>query len=127
MGPSQVAVRRPGSRPSPQAIRGTAHAEPPAVHDMRVNHRRPQVSVPEKLLNRADVRAALEQMRREGVSQGMTGGPFRQPGCANGGRECPLERRVMQMIATACSGARFNRRACGGKYPLPGPIGVGTR
>ncbi len=46
----------------------------PFCADMRVNLRRCQTFVPEKLLNTAEVCTAVQEMRGKAVPQGMRGG-----------------------------------------------------
>ena len=63
--------RRHSERPQlPPSVTGpvqrTAHAEATAVEDLRVKHRRLEVTVPEQVLYRADIRTALHQMGGEG-------------------------------------------------------------
>ena len=43
------------------------HAQPATVKNVRIDHRRPQVAVPKKLLYRSDVGAGFEEMGGEGV------------------------------------------------------------
>src|SRR6185312_5619668 len=73
-----------------------------------VNLRRGDGSVPQKLLDRAQVRAALEQVRGEGVAQGMgrdaalhlgVAGPRPQPPAHVGGRQPPARLREEQRRA----------------------------
>jgi len=56
-----------------QGIRWTAHAATAELQHMRVDHRGGHVFVPEQLLHRTDVVARLQQVRREGVPQGVRG------------------------------------------------------
>ena len=50
-----------------QDIHGASHAEPASVQDMRVDHSRRNVAVPQEFLNGTDVVAVLQEMRGEGV------------------------------------------------------------
>ena len=46
---------------------------------MRVNLRRPHIAMPQQRLQRADIRAPLQQMRRKAVSQDVRRHFFRNP------------------------------------------------
>jgi hypothetical protein len=49
------------------------------IEDVGVNHRRAHITVPEQLLDRADVVAGFEQMCRKGMTQRVTRGRSGDP------------------------------------------------
>ena len=55
--------------PRSELIRRAAHPETAAIQYVRVNRRHAQIRVAQELLHGPDVRSALEQMRRERVTQ----------------------------------------------------------
>ena len=61
-------------------VQGAADAAAAAVEDMGVDHGGADVAVTQELLNRADVVAVFQEMRREGVSQGVAAGGFGDSG-----------------------------------------------
>ena len=65
--------------PTLQMIGRTRHAQPATVENVRVDHRRAQIGVPEQFLNGPDVRPALEQMGREGVPERVNVARFVMP------------------------------------------------
>lgn len=119
--------RTASEAPGLQSVNRTPYARAPAVQDMSIDHGRPKVGVAEELLNRADVRAALEQMGREGVAQRVTRCPLREPGGANGDRERALQGGAVQVMPSSDLCFGFYIRAAGGEYPLPRPLDVAIR
>jgi hypothetical protein len=59
------------------------NTSPALVQDVRVDHCRTHVAMPEQILDRSDVVPSFEQMCGEGVTQRMTRG---WPGNAGGSR-----------------------------------------
>ncbi len=57
------------------------HLAPAAVRDVRVALRRSEIRMPEHLLDGPEVRASLEQVRREGVAEQMGVNPSRLEPC----------------------------------------------
>lgn len=55
-----------------QRVRRAPHPETPAIQHVRVNHRCPDIGVPQELLNRPDVRARFQEVRGERVAKRMT-------------------------------------------------------
>ena len=49
------------------SIEWTPHRQPAAIQDMRVNHGGLHIFVPEEFLDRPDIIALLQQMRREAM------------------------------------------------------------
>ena len=52
-------------------IEGTPHSAPTLVEHVRVDHRRADIAVAQQFLDRPDVMARFEQVRRERVAQGV--------------------------------------------------------
>jgi hypothetical protein len=70
-----------GRAPSSSSrVERAAHAGGTEVEDVRVDHRRRDVAVSEKLLDGPDVLSALEEVRGKGVPEGMTGDAFGHAG-----------------------------------------------
>ena len=67
-------MRFPHKIPLSQVVYRTLHAPAASLEHVRVNHRRADVAVPEKLLDRADVVAALQQVRRARMPEAVAGG-----------------------------------------------------
>jgi len=65
-------------------MRLEVHLAAPAIRDVRVALRRSEIRVPEHLLDGTEVGAALEQVRREGVSEQMGVDPRRLEPCLVG-------------------------------------------
>lgn len=57
-----------------ESVSGTADGSQPSVQHVRVDHGSAYVPVPQQLLHGADVVPVFEQMRGEGVTQGVAGG-----------------------------------------------------
>ena len=62
-----------------QLVGWTCDRQPATVENVSVDHGRTDVRVSQKLLNRADVSAGLQQMRRKGVTKRVTGRPLGYP------------------------------------------------
>ena len=69
--PPHHSPNRAYHRTTSQAIRRAPHAQPTTIVRMKVAHRRPQIRMTQQLLHRPDVRARLQQMRRERMAQRM--------------------------------------------------------
>ena len=76
-----------------QAIERAFHSARALVRHVRVDHRRLDARVAEQLLDRADVVAVLEEVRRKGVPQCMTAHVLRNPGGSRGLLDPANERR----------------------------------
>jgi hypothetical protein len=71
---------------------------------MRVDHRGLHTPVAQKLLDGSDVRAGLEEMRGEGVTEGVAGDALRLPGADGGGANGALDDGFVQVVAPATGG-----------------------
>jgi hypothetical protein len=58
-------VRHMGIGRGRRDIQRTAHSQRPAAENVRIYHRRTQIGMPQKLLDRADVVADLQQVSRK--------------------------------------------------------------
>jgi len=63
-----------------------------------VQHRRTDVLVSEQFLDRANIVPIFEQVRREGVAQGMAARVLGEPGFATGFFDRFLEDGFMEMV-----------------------------
>jgi hypothetical protein len=77
--------------------------------------------VAQQLPQDADVRAILEQMRRKGVPEGMTGGTLGDARRPHRIPDCSLRDRLVQMVASHLAAPFVHVRPRGLEHPLPGP------
>lgn len=66
------------------AIQRTADTCRSAVQDMHIDHRRFDIAMLQRLLNRSNVRAAFKQMRGEGMVEGVARSPLGKTGLHHG-------------------------------------------
>src|SRR5262245_39297900 len=93
---SRVAPRPSAPRSSPKhPIRGAANRRWTAVQDVRVDHGGAHVTVSEQFLDRANVVTVFEEMRREGVPEGVTRGWLGQARLEDGFLDRPLDHGFM--------------------------------
>ena len=104
-----------------------ADAEAAAVKYMRVDHRSRDVPVPQEFLDRANVVAPFEQVRRKRVPQAVRCGRFGNSTPPDSALENTLDRRLMEMIPALNSSFSFKISARCRKDPLPCPFPVGIR
>lgn len=109
-----------------QPVGGAANTQAAAVQDVGIHHRRPHVTMAEKLLNRADVRAGLEQMRRERVTKRVAGRALGDRTGSYGYGERALNHRFVQVMPAADAGRRFAVQPRSGEDVLPRPVPVGV-
>ena len=84
-----------------QAIQRTTDPMPSTIQDMRIDHCRLDALMAQDLLDRPDVVTALEEMRREGVPQGVAGRVLDHSGGPARVVKGPLEGSLMEMMTTA--------------------------
>ena len=72
----RVGIRTSFSKP----IHRAAHGRRTAIEDMGVDHRSLDVAMAQEFLDRPDIIAGFEQVRGEGMPEGVTSGPFCQSG-----------------------------------------------
>lgn len=85
-------------------IHRAAHTLASPVQDVGVNHGRPHVLMPEKLLDRSDVVSTLEKMGRERVSQCMALRLLDNASITHSRLHCFLDYRFINMIAPLLAG-----------------------
>ena len=102
------------------------HAEGAGVEDVGVDHGRRHVPVSEKLLDGADVVAALQKMGGEGMAQGVAADGLGDAGGARGVAYVALDGGFVAVVTAALSGGGVGVDAAGGKDPLPGPFARGA-
>jgi hypothetical protein len=106
-----------------QTIGRTPNAQGTPIQDVRVNHRRADIRMAEQFLNRSNIVAVLEQMRRKGVAERVAADPFRNPSPADRGRDRALHDRFVQMISGRWSESQVSANSRRGKHELPAPVG----
>jgi hypothetical protein len=94
---------------------------------MRIDHRGTDVPVAEELLDGADVVVVLEQVGREGVSEGVARGELGNARGADGVLHRALENGFVEMMAATLAGEPVHVEPCGGEDPLPRPFAPGMR
>jgi hypothetical protein len=94
---------------------------------MGVDHGGVDVGSRAWLLDRADVVARFEEVRRERMAQGVAGRRLRQPGDLDGGAQRPLERALVDVVPKHLPGRAVGEAASRGKDPAPGPLTFGRR
>jgi hypothetical protein len=116
-------------RPSSGAeLIGRARNEPPAtIEDVGVDHRRTYVAMPHEFLNRTNVVAVFEKMRRERVSKGMTRHPPGDSRMVASLVHGALKDGFMKMMSPCPTGLWIFVRSRGGKDPLPFSRAPGCR
>src|SRR5204863_305452 len=109
------------------AVRRTTDAQPPAVQEVRVDHRRADIRVPEELLHRSNVGARLEQMRRERMAERVAGYSLRQPSPRRRPTNGTLHDCLVDVMSAPYTSS-VNERARRWKdvRPSPFPFGVGV-
>src|SRR3990170_7201867 len=109
------------------AIERAGDAAAALVEDVRVDHRGRDILVAEKLLDGADVIAALQQMRGETVPQDMRRHGFCDTSLPCDLRYGALHDLLVQVMAANDAVERIGLAAAGGEYVLPGPAATRTR
>ena len=107
-------------------IEGTGAAGTRTFDDMEVDHGGGDVGMSEKILNGADVGAALKQARSERVAERMTGGPLGDIGLGDGVLELALHGCLMEVMAGDASGLWVWTEGGGGEDVLPRPFAGST-
>src|SRR6266852_357785 len=105
-----------------QIIQWTGNALAALLKHVSVNHRGRHVGVTQQLLNRANVRASLEEVRCKGVPEGL--------GTYDLGQECPpgsnfdglINHRRIDVVPPDDAGQWIGGDIPGGKEVLPAPF-----
>ncbi len=103
-------------------IHGATDASGTAVEDVGVDHGCLHILVAEQFLDCADVVTVLKQMCGKGVPKSMTGGPFGQPGVPDRLLDCPLNDRLIHVMAPLPAGLWIPPAPQLREYPLPAPL-----
>jgi hypothetical protein len=78
--------------------------------------------VAEKLLDRSDIIAILEEVCRERVPQSVAGRPLRDPGLQDRSANGALQDAFVEVMPAPATGLRISVVPRGGKHPLPRPV-----
>lgn len=100
-------------------IQGAADAQAGFLHHMGVDLGRFNAFVPEQILDRPDVHASFQQMRRKGVPQDVRRHAFRQLRAHASCTNVVLKRAVDHVMPASHSGRRVYARFPRWKQPLP--------
>jgi hypothetical protein len=92
-----------------QHVDRAPHSPPATVEHVGVDHGRLHALMPQKLLHRPDVVAVHQQVRGEGVPQGMAGRRLGDAGLPCRVVEGPLQRPLVQVVAPVLACARIAR------------------
>ena len=90
-----------------------------AFYGVGIDHGGPDITVPEQLLDGADIEIVLQQVTGKTVAEGMGGGPFADSSLVNRPLYRPLYMSFVQMIAPHLSRPLLFRESLGRKKPLP--------
>ena len=94
---------------------------------MRVERGRLEARVPQQGLDAPEVAAALQEMRREGMAQGVGADPLPEPGTERGAPDRPLHDGRVEVPAAAEEGAGVVDQAGPGEEVLPAEVGGRSR
>jgi hypothetical protein len=86
---------------------------------MRVNHRRPDILVPQEFLDGPNVIPVLEEMRGKGVAERVAGRRLGHPSPEDGLPYRPLDDRFVQVVPAPLAGVPGDVDAGSRKDPLP--------
>ena len=107
-----------------QAICRTGDPAPAAIEDVGVDHGRTPVRLAQQFLNRANVIACFQPMRRKRMTQNMRIGGFGQADTAGGCLESALGNRLILMVSAVNVGTGIHAEMRGREYPLPFPLTI---
>ena len=111
-----------------ECIGGTPHASTAGtVENMRVNHGRFQILMAQKVLNRSNIIPVLDQVRREGVTEGMGSSGAADLGIPDGLLDGTLDDCLVQVMTPLDFRTRIAAEAVRRKRPLPAPFPAGSR
>ena len=94
---------------------------------MQINHGSGDITVPEKILNGADVGSSLKQVSRKAMTKGVSSHPLGDVGFHHCLPELPTHGTVMQVITRHLAGSRMLTLNGGRENPLPNPLGGAVR
>ncbi len=88
-----------------QGVSRTDNATTATIHYMRVDHGSRDIRVTQQFLHRADVVAALQQVGREGMAQGVRRGRLGNSCLDQGALDGPLQGLFVRMVPPLNGGA----------------------
>jgi hypothetical protein len=88
------------------------------------DHGRGKIVMPKQLLHGADVGAALESVRGEGMAQGVSADGLRQTGTTDGYLDGFVDDAGVNVMATGDTGMRVDGDVPGGEEVVAGPHAV---
>jgi hypothetical protein len=94
----------------------------PLVENVGIDHRGADVLMAEKLLDGTDVVAGFEEMGSEAVAESMAAGGFGDPSGSNGRGDGPLQRVLVDVVASDLPGTWIGGAAFRGEDILPAPL-----
>src|SRR5688572_8190862 len=89
---------------------------------MRIDHRRGHVAVTEQFLDRANIVAVFEKMRRERVAKGVTARVLRDVRRTQRAAHRALYDGFVEMMSSVLSGERVDVGTGSRKHPLPSDL-----
>ena len=95
------------------------HSSPTSIQDVGVDHRRGYVGVTQEFLHRTNVVTAFEQMRRERVTQRVSGDSLANAGSERSAPHSALNAGLMNVMPANLPGPRIDRQLSRWKQVLP--------
>ena len=108
-----------------EAIDGALDSQRSPVEDMGVDHGGPHVAVSQQDLDGSDVRAVLQEVGRERVSEGVGGDAFRDLCLGGGPAHGALDAGLVEVMTAADAASRIGREPRRREDPLPSPLAAG--
>ena len=96
------------------------------IQYVRVNHRRPDVLVPQELLYGPDVVTVLQKMGGKGMAKRVGGHVLGQPSLSGCLMDCLLNDRFVQVVTMRDSGLSVDVMGRRGEDPLSAPRAIGV-
>jgi hypothetical protein len=104
-----------------QEVRWAADAPSSPVENVGVDHRRADVLVPKKFLDRPDIIPILQEMGSERMPECVASDGFLDPCPFARILDGPLDDGVVEVVPEEATGRCFRKLTVCGKYPLPPP------
>lgn len=96
-------------------------------HDVEVDHGGGNIRMSEEVLDGADIDTGFQEVRGEGMSERVAGGPFRQSDPPNRLGDLAGEGFFVKMKSPESPGSGVWGKVGGGKGPLPRPFAACVR
>jgi len=106
-------------------IQRAADGETALIKNMRIDHGRLDIGVPQKLLHGTNVVTGLEQMGGKAVAEGVWANAFGDTGQLASFVDGFLDTVFVQVMALSRAAARINGKPISGEDILPEPVTVG--